>query len=440
MDFFLFILVNAALFLRPGEIVPDLQAAPVYLVLILVCFAFAFPRVLAQLMPNNLANSPITLCLLGFWVVAAVANVFGQALIGDTAEWVKEFGKIILFYLLLVGLVDTPARLRKMLLWLAVFIVLLAGLATLVYHGFVELPGMKPLEQLWTHDELTNEWSTITRMRASGIFNDPNDLSLVLALGIMISLYQISDGRKGLFRVVWLLPVSLFGYTLLLTQSRSGMVSVLCGLMVLIRCRLGWVKSIVLGMVALSALVVLGLRQTSVDLTDKNDTAQARIQLWADGFEAFRKTPLFGVGINRYVDEVQQVAHNSYIHAMVETGVFGGCLFAGMVYFAVWPLERLIRHRAAITDPELRRLLPFVAAMVGAYAAGLLALSRNYVLPTYLVLGLSAAYQQMVVCDPPLPDPKCKRQFAFRLAALGVVVLGFVYVTIRLLGRFGPAA
>src|SRR5262249_12671384 len=158
----------------------------------------------------------------------------------------------------------------------------------------------------------------------------------------------------------WLLPISLFGYTLLLTQSRTGVLSLMCGLMVLVRCRLGWVKSMVLGAVMLAALVVLGLRQTNVDLTDRNDTAQGRIHLWADGFEAFRKTPLFGVGVNRYVEEVNQVAHNSYIHAMVETGVFGGCLFAGIVYFALWPLERLIRHRSAIADPKLRQMLPFV--------------------------------------------------------------------------------
>jgi O-antigen ligase len=438
MEYLIFILVNAALFIRPGEIFPDLQGVQVYLALIALCFAVCFPRVLAQLIPSSVANEPITLCLLGFWITGATANLLGQATAAVSAEFFKDFGKIVLYYLVLVGVVDNAGRLRWLLLWLGLFIVMLAGLATAHYHGLVELPGMKVLPQLHL-DPQTNEWTYIRRICASGIFNDPNDLSLVLTLGSMIALYNLVDRRFGLFRVFWLLPLVLFGYTLLLTQSRGGILTLLIGLMVLLRCRLGWGKSIALGLVLLAALAVSGLRQTNVSLTDKNDTAQARIHLWAEGFELFRQSPLFGIGIGAYEDEIGQVAHNSYIQAIAETGVLGGSLFAGMVYFALWPLERLVRHRATITDPDLRRMLPFVMASVAAYATGMMSLSRNYVLPTYLVLGLSAAYQRMVKTSHPLPDQKCESLFPARLACLGMGIIVFVYVAVRTLGRFGPS-
>src|SRR5438128_8396582 len=82
MAFFLFLLVNAALFLRPAEILPDWEGVSVYEYLIIACFVLAVPEILAYLMggslaPRGLADSPsgleaqpITLCVFG--VLAAV--------------------------------------------------------------------------------------------------------------------------------------------------------------------------------------------------------------------------------------------------------------------------------------------------------------------------------------------------------------------------------
>ena len=44
--------------------------------------------------------------------------------------------------------------------------------------------------------------------------------------------------------------------------------------------------------------------------------------------------------------------------------------------------------RVYVLDGELRRMLPYMLAMMGAYAVGILSLSRNYEVPTYTMLGL----------------------------------------------------
>ena len=48
MDFALFLLVNAALFIRPSEIAPPLAAVPIYQILILLCLAVSSPKLIAQ--------------------------------------------------------------------------------------------------------------------------------------------------------------------------------------------------------------------------------------------------------------------------------------------------------------------------------------------------------------------------------------------------------
>jgi hypothetical protein len=69
-----------------------------------------------------------------------------------------------------------------------------------------------------------------------------------------------------------------------------------------------------------------------------------------------------------------------------------------------------------------------------------MSLSRNYVVPTYLVFGLGAAYLQMVVTNPPLPDVKRSRLLAVRLAVLGTTALVCIYVAIKTLVRYGGGA
>jgi hypothetical protein len=77
-------------------------------------------------------------------------------------------------------------------------------------------------------------------------------------------------------------------------------------------------------------------------------------------------------------------------------GLLGGSLFLGA--FAV---SALGLHRIHPNNPALARLQPFVLAILIGYASGVFSLSRNYIVPTYMVLGLTAAYLQIV--RPALP-------------------------------------
>jgi O-antigen ligase len=151
-----------------------------------------------------------------------------------------------------------------------------------------------------------------------------------------------------------------------------------------------------LALVLLPALaLVFAGRQTNFEL-GAGDTAQERIRLWSEGFsELLRGNPLTGIGAGEYAEVCDQVAHNSFVHGYVELGLIGGGLFLCAFYLAVWGLHSVRRSPAVTKRRGLAQLQPYIFAMVVGYAAGAFSLSRNYIVPTYLILGLATAFLGM---------------------------------------------
>jgi O-antigen ligase len=437
VGYLLFILVNAALFIRPGEIVPDLEQWPIYQYLILACLAFSWREVLGQLTWKALRCQPITFCVVGLWVAVVLSHLIRLDLF-DARETGSAFGKVVIYYLLLVGLVTSPGRLRQFLVWLVGFIVIAAVLAVLQYHDYIELPGLSTvLERRYDPD--VDDWVIIPRLCSTGIFNDPNDLCLILTVGILLCLYHWGDQRRPTLRWVWLAPVVLFGYTLILTQSRGGLLGLLLGLLVLFRARYGWWKALSLGILMVPVVFLLaGGRQTSIDLNDQEDTAQARIQLWAEGVDLFKTAPVFGIGAGRYAEEVGLVAHNSFVHAFTELGFFGGTLFVSSFALALWELTRLSLGwtKAPTIDPEVKRFGPFLIAIVAGYGMVLLSISRGYVVPTYLILGMVAIYLRLSATAP-VGNLQLDKRLVAWMAAVGASSLVVIYVWVRVFVNWG---
>ncbi len=425
MDFFLFLLVTGTLFIRPAEIVPALLGLPLYEVSILACVVASARRVGRQLTPQALAAQPVTACVVGL-LGAVLITQFVHFSPWGIKEAANQFGKVVLYYLLLVAIVNTPRRMERFLVALTCFIVVLTAVALLQYHGYIELPAITVLEQNEIDPE-TGDLTVIPRLRSTGIYNDPNDLSLILVQGIIICLYGLGRGGRqghGLRRLAWVAPLLLFAYALALTKSRGGFLALLVALVVLFRARYGWKKTLALGAVALPVLL-LGFAGRQTSLSTGQGTSQERIQLWSEGLDMFRQSPLFGIGYNEYPDHMGLVAHNSYVHCYTELGFLGGTLFFGMFLFALLGLRRAGRVPRRSLPPGLARLHPYVTAMTAAYAAGLLSLSRHNVASTYVFLGLGASYVTLALAR----QPALRLRFNFRLVQrLALTSAGFLLV------------
>jgi hypothetical protein len=433
LGFLFFLVVNATLFVRPSEIIPELLGWQIYLVLILLCLAISFPGVLSRLAPRALVADPITVCVLGLLPAVLLSHLanfnFGGAVLNGF-----EFFKVVVYYLLFISLVNTPRRIRQFLFCFACFSVLLTLLAVLQYYGLITLANLKALKD-HVIDPATGRDVVLRRLQSTGIFNDPNDLCLVLVVGVFLSLYWLGERRLGPARLLWLGPVGLFGYALALTYSKGGFLAFLAGLLVLLRARLGWARTVLAAAVILPVLFALYAgRQTSFS-TEEN-TGQTRIQLWSDGLMSFRGSPAFGIGVDKFVEESGHAVHNSFLHGFTELGLFGGLLFLGAFVGALGGLYRLGHARDRIADPELRRLHPYLMAMVAGYAAGMLFLSLCYIIPTYLMLGLAAVYLRAAGATSPVPAPRFDFRFLQRVAVAGVLFLAATYVFVRVFVRW----
>jgi putative inorganic carbon (HCO3(-)) transporter len=439
MSYPLFIILNAILFIRPEELYPDLAGVRLYLIVITLCALVTAPKILDQLTPASLSRRPITVCVLGLLVAVALSYV-GRGWLGGLLEQAPEFAKVVLYFLLLMAVIDTPGRLRQFLGWLVVFTGVVTALAVLQYHEYIDVPAYAPLERKDIDPE-TGEVTTYLQLRGSGTFNDPNDLCLILMAGTVCAIYRAVTAADWATTALWLSPIGLFGYAVLLTKSRGGFLCFAAALVAFLFARYGGRRAVPLAAIALPLmLTVYSGRQTNIDL-GTGDTAQQRIQLWNEGLSLLlqgRWGPqaiLVGAGIDEFAEELGHVAHNSFVHAYVEMGLIGGGLFLGMFVLSAWGLHRVREKSDLAAEPGMAALRPCLFALVVGYAVGNYSLSRNYIVPTYLFVGLASTYLAMAV---PWGATwfRVDRRLAYRLAALAVGGLVFFKVFTRLFVQY----
>lgn len=223
-------------------------------------------------------------------------------------------------------------------------------------------------------------------MRASGAFICPNHFAHLLQMVILFGLGVVLTRGMGF-------SLRLFaGYSVLvslvplyLTESRSGWIGLMVGLVVLVitmAARKGlkrFLAALVMAPVTVAALSVavwfLSPRvQARVDQALQGDV---RLALWKDTAEIIRQSPWWGNGLGSYrhmyahfrnhlpMTSDPEFAHNDYLHYWSETGVIG-VMLAGFI--GVLLLRRAFRF---IRWDRENTKTPMVAGMVAMMAGSL---------------------------------------------------------------------
>ena len=436
MGFVLFLLTNALFLYQPAAFWPELASYSLYQYAILTCLAVALPSILTNLLDiEKLHRQPITVCVLGLLAAAVLSNLLFQFNLTDAKESGIAFAKIVVYYLVFISLVNTPERLRGFLTWLAFLVAGLAVLTLLQYYHVIEIESLRVLEQKDIKE--SGEVDVVLRLRGIGEFNDPNDFCLLLLLGMGIAFFKLTAPEAGLARGFWFALLGLFGFALFKTQSRGGLLALVVGAAAWSYLRYGFWKTAGLGLLAVPALIFLaGGRQADLVSSLHQDTGQSRILLWEEALVYLKQAPLFGIGYGQFVEEVHHVVHNSFLQSFAELGLFGGLLFLGAFFAGVVSLYRLGGKGVAIADPRLARLRPYLLAMVCAYAAGLGALSRAYVVTTYMVLGLTTSYLMLADQSGNLPIVRFDLRFLRNVALVSSVFLAIMYLVVRVMARW----
>jgi len=398
--FVLFLILTAILYIRPADIFSELEGWPIYEVAIVFCLAASLPAVFRKLTWRSLSSQPAHLCVIGL-LPAILLSHLSHGILWRARMDGLDFLKQLVFYFLLVGLLSTRRRLEVFLGMLFLCISAVALLSVLTYHGVLNIGNLNPLHQNMAAVD-TGDATQIVRLLGTGIFSDPNDVSLILVTALMIGTNLFLDRKLWLRRLVLLPVIGLLGYAFYLTRSRGGFLSFMAACGVLIFCRYPWRRAIVILVIALPVVILLfGGRQTDIDLGDQNDTAQGRIHLWRDSLVLFHQSPIFGVGSNQLAEINGLVAHNSYIQAFGELGVVGGTLFVGVWCILFSDLSRLFRALRTNESKSFYGWIGCVLAILAGYAVGLCSLTRNYEVSTYVILGLAGAVASVLTAEHP---------------------------------------
>ena len=418
----------ATLIVRPAEIVPLLMGLPIYDTFISAALLFGFRGLQQRLSWENLKQEPTTLCIVGV-LFAIMASHLARFYIGGAVLGAKEFFKVMLFFGLIVSLTDTVSRLRTLLAVLAMSATLTVGLCVLDYLEVIDVEFITHISETGEVNA-ANMGTKYTRMRGTGIFQDPNDLCLVIVFSGIVCTYFLLDERLKGTRFLMLAPLAILATGLICTKSRGGLMAGGFGFLILVVCKYGKQAAVLFALLGMCLVPLIAGRQANIDLGE-GGTGHERITLWRDGLAALRSPAiLFGVGQGMYEEYADLVAHNSFVHAFVELGLIGGTLFVGCFFFPALTLWRLRHERHQLTYPELQRLYPFVVAMFAGWTMSLQSLSRVYIVSTYLMLGVQVAYLNLVTMhlEPRRLVTSWDRSHLLRLAACSLLVFGFFNV------------
>lgn len=308
-------------------------------------------------------------------------------------QYYLEFLKIMAVSIFTVAVVDTPEKLRILVWTIALSL------------GFF---GVK--SGLW--GVLTGGGKQILR-GPGGMLQDNNDFSLALTMNLPFLFYLgLSESNKWLRRGL-IAAMALSCFTILLTHSRGGFLSMSVALGIMTwRSRNRFMGFALAGVAAvlfvLFAPAGVKERISSIKKYDEDSSAQARFHTWGTAVKMIAANPLIGVGFRNFQaaypsydpdpirqkgNEVYFVAHNSYLQLGAESGVP-----ALATYLAIFASSLLLLR--SIRNQALRRyetgwILNYVRmfeASIFGFLVGAVFLNRGHFDFAYHIISLVVAF------------------------------------------------
>ncbi|MFU8780016.1 MAG: O-antigen ligase family protein, partial [Kiritimatiellia bacterium] len=337
------------------------------------------------------------------------------------------------FGILLFGCCSSPRHLR----WIARAFVIMALL--MAFHALLQdvrgygFAGHRPVMS-WR----PNVDYLVPRTRFFGIFDDPNDMGQFLATAMPLCFVFFK--KQNILTIV--LSIAMVSYLYLgfaTTLSRGSMIGLLasiCVAAVMLIFRRRYLPVLLVGL-------MLGLAVIPFSGRFLGD-AWERVNLWGEANWAFRTKPIFGIGLGMQTDYLSEskVAHNAYVSAYAELGVFGFFFWIALIWVAA---VGLLQTRSALwntQDPEGRYLHRFSAWGLSAFAgfcASAFFLSRSFIFPLFFLTAMFGAVPFLAKGymdkddDYPPRLGMTIRDVTIVGIPLSVLVIVYVYVTILIL-------
>lgn len=203
-------------------------------------------------------------------------------------------------------------------------------------------------------------------LRFTGLYSDPNYLSLVIILAFVSLLILV---RMKLLKKRYLILCAFLIYFGLQTISKSFylMLAIVCVLyfVLLVRRRQYIVSSLFVVFISILAVFLANNDSVLVNyfftrLFYSSDITSGRVDIWKDYLHYFASNPIkliFGFGIG--ASDFHMVAHNTYIDFLYYYGITNTCVFILEIFLA-------LRNRKI--KLKLQNLIPFICLVIMSFA------------------------------------------------------------------------
>ena len=243
--------------------------------------------------------------------------------------------------------------------------------------------------------------------RLNGLTTHSNTFGLVSLLAVIL-IFPLAPASRGIGRVLWglILITSIIGT--IQSGSRSALISLLAGMVVLtalspqpVRAwrRFSFLVVAVLIPVLLWQLNVAGSAvQRLLDPTEfETQSNNGRIEHTNYVFERYAASPIFGAGM-----DIGVTAHNVYVQLLTAAGPLALVAFIGLIYSMLKPTLRIARSpTGTVLFSQVSRA---VSGAVVAYAITALFSNNLWDRFVWLLLGLGMyiadQYSQGRMCEP----------------------------------------
>lgn len=447
--YFFLLAYIVVLYLRPQEYIPEVMETPLVPVMLL--------SALALWLVGQAKNfeAPQFRLMLGL-VAAMFISVLMTGWLTGAIKVVTDFAPTLILFYITATSVDSLRRFRAMCIVLATVSTIIA------MHGIDQVDSEFGIG--WTGAEMIEG-----RITYLGFLNDPNDLSMALLISLPLTIYLARASPWFLVRLAALGAACMNLYGIYLCNSRGSMLGVLTMLLLYAIRHYGWLRSLIVAPLLVGPLMLLAPSRVS-EISADEDSAAGRIDAWYEGFDMFRSHPLFGVGAGLFTDHHRLTAHNSFVLAIAELGVFGYFFWFAILGTSTVMLYRLLRSGPPDAEPlavsasvpmagssaktqapavlpaseadaplawdELRLAAGAVAyAFVGALVAAYF-LSRTYVVFLYLLVALIVAVFQMARTRWPDFSPVRGGEMIKTLFILEIGSIAFLWLVTRVLLSF----
>jgi O-antigen ligase len=309
-----------------------------------------------------------------------------------------------------------------------------------LYNSMRALVVVETISSLW----LSKEHFIDHAERVAGLELNANYEAIVLLIAIPAAICVFRNEKKLLARGLALASIPILCYSVVLTQSRGGLLG--CGVMAMCGFIRSHRKALVLfgsALVLMLLIVVapsglstrfrsLGFLAAPVDLhraaayTGDDLSTAVHYYILVVGVHMVMDNPLFGVGLGQFIPQEDRydrnlidlagkpfIAHNTYIQIGAEQGLIVLALFMGMLVLAIRNCRFVER-----TNPGPRVVSIAVAVRIGlqGFSVAAFFVSAPYMVFYWMLVFISQNLREVAIARMPIEKKYAVQQRLVRNA------------------------